>query len=146
MTVIQGHDLLEFLYHSFCTLSMMGIHQVLIIKTAAKIVSRSSQNNNTDIIIFRSFMKKVSKLVTHLGSGQCQNNYHIFALYYSQDQITYISCQWSECWDEKLNGTVCTPIRYGIGVALQLCSIMEIMPKSLNRSLSKKAVWYGVNN
>lgn len=64
------HISLEFFHHPFGLLALMCHDQLLIIQATTEAVPSSCQYNNTDMFFFGCFMKKTSKLITHLRIGQ----------------------------------------------------------------------------
>ena len=60
------HSSLEFFNHSFGLLALMCHDQLLIIQTTTEAVPSSCQYNNTDMHFIGCFVKKTSKLITHL--------------------------------------------------------------------------------
>ena len=68
------HSSLEFFNHSFGLLALMCHDQLLIIQTTTEAVPSSCQYNNTDMHFIGCFVKKTSKLITHLRIGQEKKN------------------------------------------------------------------------
>ena len=60
------HSSLEFFNHSFGFLALMCHNQLLIIQTTTEAVPSSCQYNNADMHFIGCFVKKTSKLITHL--------------------------------------------------------------------------------